>query len=418
MSEFQKMSDSRVSFSFKIEEKDIDEAKKKVMQRYRSRVSLSGFRKGKAPDHAVVGAVGLEQISFDALNEAVGEKYHDFVTTNALSPIAAPKTDFPAPGKMPMVVKVEVEIFPAIVLGDYKKLKMELPKVEIKESEVDDVIETILSDMQLGKKVDRAVKMKDLVEIDFAGKDEKGNVLPRTEAKNHRVRIGFGHFLPDLEKGMVGMKIGAEKILKVKFPKNYHAPEMAGKNVNFDVKLHTVEEISAKNLEENMLEKITGAKKTIEEFRKDVKNLITKNKTDSMKKEKVTEFYGKFVKLVKGDLPKSWIAREVDGRLEQLKASPQFQHDPEAFWKNVGKTEPAMRKEFESTSERDLRTMLGMTELVKKENVELDRDEQKQALELAQSRLGEDSKPEELDRMLEQVTYDLKIDKYLTGIMI
>lgn len=418
MADTKSLSDSRIAFSLTLEKDDIAKAQKKVLDRHRAKVNLSGFRKGKAPDEAVIGAVGINQISAEALNEALNQKYHDFVTTNKIMPVSPPKVDMDPGKELPLEVKLEVEVFPEVKLGDYKKIKIDPMKVEISEQEIDDVIETIMSDMKLGKPVDRPAKKKDAVEVDFAGKDKEGNVVPGTKAEKHALRLGFQNFLPDLEKGIEGMKPGEEKTIKVKFPKDYRATELAGKTLPFEVKLHNVTEVSAQNLEEAMVEKMVGQKKSVSDFRNDVKELITRNKTDAEKKKKREEFYKKLDKVLKAELPKSWIEKEVEGRLQHIKNAPQYQHDPEAFWKQVGKTEEALKKEFQSTAERDLRIMLGMGEVLKQENIELDADEIKKAQLLAAQRTGEKAPQEERERALQQIAHELKIDKYLSTVIL
>jgi len=296
-----------------------------------------------------------------------------------------------------------------------------LPKIKVTEKEIDDVIETILSDMKLGKEVKRAAKAKDLVEIDFRGKNEKGETILNTDAKNHKLRIGLGFMLEDLEKGIEGMKAGEEKKdIKVKFPKTYHAKEMAGKTIPFDVKLHKVEEISAKNIDEDTIAKVTGKKKSIEEFRKDLRELIIGNKTKSEKDKKLREFDQKLAKIVKVDLPESWIAAEVNAQLARLKQSPQFQHDPEAFWKGIGKTEEEIKKDFAKNGEISLKTYLGLGKILEAEKIELNKDEQAELERRVEHQLShaKDSTPEMKKRLMAQMEQSMKIDKYLESITI
>jgi len=263
-----KMSGSKVSFALVLVKKDLENAQKKVIGNYKKNLQIKGFRKGSAPDDRVLAAIGDQKLMFEGFNLALDEKYREFITKNKLRPVSAPKVDFSGMEKIPVEVKMEVEVFPEIILGKYEKLKIEQPKVVITDAEVSQLIETFLSQSGKGSVVERAAKKGDLLDVDFSGKDEKGNILPNTDGKNVKFAAGSGQFLPDLEKAYIGMKAGEEKKnVKVKFPKEYPAPEMAGKKVPFDIKLNSVSEISADKLDEKTIEEIVGRKKTVEEFR-------------------------------------------------------------------------------------------------------------------------------------------------------
>ncbi len=411
-----KLSGSKLGFSLVIEKDDLENAQKKVIANYKKNLQIKGFRKGSAPDDMVLASIGDQKLMFEGFNFALDEKYRNFVITNELRPVSAPKVDFSGMDKIPVEVKMEVEVFPEIVLGNYQKLKIEQPKIVITEAEVSQLIETFLSQSGKGSVVERAAKKGDLLDVDFSGKDEKGNVLPNTDGKNVKFAIGSGQFLPDLEKAYIGMKAGEEKKdVKVSFPKDYPAPEMAGKKVPFDIKLNTVSEISADKLDEKTIEEIVGRKKSVEEFRKDVKASIENQKMSAEKQKKITVYEDKLVKIVKIDLPVSWIENEVEMRMKKITESPQYKHDPEQFWKQVGKDEAALKKEFTKDSERNLKVFLAHAEIIKKENVKLDKAEKEKAHQIVHTRgFPEDNH----DMELEKVETELKIDKYLNGLMI
>lgn len=414
MAEFKKTSGSKVEFSLEIPESDIKVAHKAALDSFRKNVSVKGFRKGHAPDEVVIQSIGLERISYEAMNRAIDESYRKFIEENKISPVNHPAVDVKDWEKKPILVKCAVEVFPEVKIGDISKIKVSPVKVEVTDNEVDEVIATVMSDSQLSKPVDREVKKGDVVIIDFRGYGKDGEILPNTEGKEQRVRLGVGHFLADLEAGIMGMKAGEEKKkIKVKFPKDYHAKDMAGKSVPFEVKLHKVEEINIADFSNEMVKTVTGEEKSVEKFRSDLKDMITGNKAQSEKKKKAEEYQDKLVKMTKCDLPESWIQGEIESRLERIKTSPQFQHDPEAFWKQVGKTEDQLRKEFKSSAVESLTSYLALTEAVKQANIELD------DAEIAQAKHEADQAPEGVQKgqALEKAILSRKIDKFLDGVV-
>ena len=414
MAEFKKLSGSKIEFTLEIAEDAIKKAHKKAIDSFRANVTVKGFRKGHASDEAVVQSVGLERISFEAINRSIDEEYRKFIEDNKISVVSQPEVDVKDWEKKPLQVKCVVEVFPEVQLGDISKIKVSPTKVEVKDEEVEEVIKTIMSDSQLGKLVDRAAKKQDMVTIDFCAKDKDGKILPRTDGKEQKVRLGVGHFLEDLEKGIEGMKAGEEKKdIKVKFPKDYHSKDMAGRIIPFEVKLHAVEEIDPAAFTEEMVEKVVGEKKSVEKFKEDLKEIIIGNKTQSEKKKKSEEYQEKLVKMTKCELPESWIQGEIQARMGRITSSPQYQHDPEAFWKQIGKKEEDLRKEFQTSAEESLKSYLALTEAVKQANIELDEKEMNEAkLEASQS-------PKEISKgqALEKALLSRKIDKFLDGVV-
>jgi trigger factor len=228
--------------------------------------------------------------------------------------------------------------------------------------------------------------------------------------------MGMGHFLPDLEAAFKGMKAGEEKkAVKVKFPKDYHSADFAGKTVPFDIKLHTVNEIDPTALTEAQIEQITGQKQDYKALRTQVKETIEANNNKQSEKEAMDEYTKALAKVVKAELPVSWIEREVGSRLARLKQEPQYQKDEAAFWQNMGKTENEYKKDLANDGERDLLIFLGLSEIVKTEKIELDKDEMGEAHHLAHKHLqnADDHTSDAHHAEMEKATLNLKIDKFL-----
>jgi trigger factor len=416
---FKSLSHAKIAFSFSIEEADIKKAEKSVIDHFRAEVKTEGFRKGKAPDKVVVDHIGKDRLVYEALNTAVDKMYRDFIMTNKIQPVGAPKIDFSDIKKMPIEIKAEVEVFPEIIVKGYEKLKMEPLKVSVEKKEVDESIAHIMRDMKLQKTVERAATKGDLVEVDFVGKDKKGETIPNTEGKAVPFSIGSGQFLPDLEKAYEGMKAGEEKkAVKVKFPKEYPAKDLAGTVVLFDIKMNSVGEVSIDQLDETIIEQITGRKKKVEEFRQDIEKMVERNKRNEEKKKNIGAYNEKLLKITKGDLPRSWIERECEMRLEEIKQSPQYTHDPEAFWKQVGKKEEDMKKQFEKDAEANLKVFLGLSEIIKTEKIELDKDEMTKAGLIVDQRMSQQQGEGHREEELQKTVLNLKIDKYLEGLML
>lgn len=413
MADYKKMKGSKVSFTLTIEEESLKKAHQAVIQDFKQHVEVKGFRKGHAPDDKVVQQVGLHVVAREAFNHSVDKEYREFIIKNDLRPVSAPEIqspDKPAKEGEPMKLKGEVEIFPEVTISGYEKVKAEKIDTKIEEKEIDKTIGDVLNQFDQSTEVKRAAKDGDVLIVDFRGKDKKGETLDRTDGKDMKIQLGAGQFLPDLEKAYIGMKAGDTKEdVQVAFPKDYPSPDFAGKKIPFDIAVHAVKEIKTTGLTAEQLKTITGKDTTEEDFRKDVEGMIKQQKEQQAFGVSVDAYQEKLSGVVKVDLPQSWIDREVEMRLQQAQQSPQ--------WEEMKKNEEKMKKEFGTMAEKNLKVFLGLSEIVKQENVELDKDEKKLAESLVAQKL---EKNKNADQKAEQEREELnmKIDKYLRGLII
>ncbi len=419
MANYKTLPGSKIGFTLQITEEDLKKAQKSALDYFRNHVSIKGFRKGHATDDQIIASVGLQQVLIESASRALDKKYRLFIQENKINPVESPKVENFDPQKLPCDADCEVEVYPEVKLGDYKKIKLTVPKAGVTEKEIDDVIETLVSQQGLGKEVDRGAKNGDQVTIDFTGKNEKGEAIEKAKGNDIKFRLGLGQFIEGFEKAVLGMKAGEEKKdTLVEFPKNYPAKEMAGKKVPFDIKCKSVVEISAKDIDEMTIEKITGTKKTVDVFRGDVRELIKQNRGKEAKKKAVEEYQEKLAKLVTVDFPVSWIEKEIQTRLARFKENPAFRADPKAFWEEIGKTEEELKKLFRENAEMDLKVFLGFSEIIKQENIELDKDEMEKAHQIVHQRLGEKASPAQHDAEMQRIIINLKIDKYIQSITV
>lgn len=417
MAAYKKLSGSRVQFSLEITQEDLEKAEPKALEFLRQHVSLKGFRKGRIPDAVLRNMISSDQILVESATRAIDDKFKAFTKEHELRVISNPKADGFNPQKLPCKVQIEVEVYPEVNVDGYKKVKMPAIKGEVKDEEIEAVIENLIAQQGKGKEVERSAKNGDQVIVDFTGTDKEGTVLKNTEAKEVKVRLGQGHFIPEFEAMIVGMKKGDKKEKeKVKFPKDYSAKELAGNEVFFDVSCHSVQEISPAALNDKDAKEIFG-KESVEEMRKDIRSIITENKEKQARKEAYEKYRSDLAKAVKIELPPTWIVREVEHRLHQFKENPRFKANPQAFWKEFGKDEETLKKEFETFVAQDLTIFLSLSEIVKLENIELDKDEITRAMSVVDEKIKNNQLPQaHKNAEIERIELNMKIDKYLKSL--
>jgi trigger factor len=229
---------------------------------------IKGFRPGKVPAKVVRQRYG-KQVREEVLSEVLQKSYADAVTQQQLNPAGGPKIETEADAGDTFAYTATFEIMPEIVLKDLEKIKIEKPDVAIGDDDVDEMLLTLRKQKATWETVERKSADGDRVVIDFVGK-LKGEAFPGGEGKEYPVVLGAGQMLPDFEKGLLGVKADEETTFKVKFPKDYHAEDLAGKKVDFEIKVHRIESEVLPELNDEFAESFNISEGGLEKFRQDV----------------------------------------------------------------------------------------------------------------------------------------------------
>ena len=231
---------------------------------------LKGFRPGKVPPKVVKQRYG-KQVRQEVLSELMQRSYTDAVLQENLRPAGGPQIEPEEGGDSESFAYVATfEIMPEVELKDLDKLKIEKPEVTIGDKDLDEMILKLRKQKASWDEVDRPSAEGDRVIVDFTGtldgeefEGGKGTEIP--------VTLGQGQMLPDFEKALFGIKAGDEKSFKVKFPKDYHAEDLAGKKVDFAIKTHRVEEETLPPVDDSLAAAFDVTEGGIDKFIEDVK---------------------------------------------------------------------------------------------------------------------------------------------------
>ena len=230
---------------------------------------IKGFRPGKVPAKVVRQRYG-KQVREEVLSEVLQKSYSEAVTQQQLNPAGGPKIETEDENDQTFTYTAVFEVMPEIALKDLEKIKVERPDVSIGDDDVDEMMTSLRKQKATWEEVERKSANEDRVVIDFLGK-LKGEAFPGGEGKEYPVVLGAGQMLPDFEKGLVGVKAGEETTFKVKFPKEYHAEDLAGKKVDFEIKVHRVETQILPELNDEFAESFNVTEGGLDAFKKDVR---------------------------------------------------------------------------------------------------------------------------------------------------
>lgn len=290
------LSDTKVEIKVVLDKKDLAEAREKAVARMASEIKVQGFRKGKAPVSVAEKQMDENDINANALDIAIRTSVPKAFEEAKKAPLIIPNVNVTkfVPGETAEYIAT-ADILPEIKLGDYKKLKAkkDLPKVSAKE--VNEVIDNIAKAYAEKAPVKRPAKLTDEVVIDFEGKKD-GVAFDGGAAKDFKLVLGSGQFIPGFEDGVVGHEAGDRFDLELTFPKDYHNTDLAGAKTVFNVLLKQVTEVKPPKLDDEFAKKC-GPFKTMDDLKKDVKkNLEAQNEykaNDKFKDDLVRELVDK-----------------------------------------------------------------------------------------------------------------------------
>ncbi len=230
---------------------------------------IKGFRPGKVPAKVVRQRYG-KQVREEVLSEVLKKSYTAAVTQEHLIPAGGPKIETEDDNGKTFAFTATFEIMPVVKLKDLEKIEINTPDVTIGKDDIADMLLNLRRQKATWETVDRNSENGDRVVIDFVGK-LKGEEFPGGEGKDYPVVLGAGQMLPDFEKGLTGVKAGDEKTFKVKFPKDYHAEDLAGKKADFTITAHRVEAEILPELNDEFAEGFGVTEGGLEQFKKDVR---------------------------------------------------------------------------------------------------------------------------------------------------
>lgn len=289
-------SDTRVKVVVAADHAELAAAEQVALKRLAKTVKVNGFRTGHVPleivkKHADLNALAQETLDA-ALNRAVAEAF----LNNNLQVLARPEVEIKkyVPGEL-LEFTAEADVLPEVKLGDYKKLKAKKAAVNVDKKEIDEVIERIQKGLSEKKEVKRAAKIGDETVIDFVGKKD-GEAFQGGTGKDYPLVLGSNSFIPGFEDALVGLKAGDTKDVKLTFPKDYHAKDLAGQDVVFEVTVKKVNSVKLPALDDKFAAK-AGPFTSMEDLRGDIKAEITaqaeRKATDDLKDELVKQLVAK-----------------------------------------------------------------------------------------------------------------------------
>ncbi len=319
------LSSCKVKLSFTLSAEEFNAALDKAFEKQVKNLEVPGFRKGKMPRNMFEKRYGVEALYEEAINYAVNEAYVAYLEKSKLNVVNYPEldVDFKTVGKdKKLKFTLEVEVYPTVELGQYKEIEVEKETVKVGKKDIDEYIERVLKQhAELEVVEGKPLENGNTAIFDFEG-SVNGVPFEGGKAENYTLEIGSGNFIPGFEEQMVGMNIGEEKVITVKFPEDYHAADLAGKDADFKLNLHEIKSRVVPTLTDEFVSEELEIEdvKTAKDYKAFVKEVITKEKTEASENKLVDDLTNKVLENAKVEIPQGLINEEVERQVKQVEA--------------------------------------------------------------------------------------------------
>ena len=364
----EKISSNKVKLSFDIDAAKFNEAMGKAYIKVRGQVAIPGFRKGHAPRKMIENMYG-EGVFYDEAFELIfDEVYGPAIDENKLEVVDRPQVDIQQIGTgKNLQFTCEVFVKPDVTLGEYKGVEVKKEHTLVTEDDVNAEIEKERNKQAAEVSVDdRAVAEGDTVNLDYSGSVD-GVKFAGGTAEGQTLKIGSHTFIPGFEEQMVGMNIGEEKDLNVTFPTEYHAPDLAGKEAVFHVKVNSITETQLPALDDDFAKDISEFD-TLDAYKADVRAKLEAQAAERDNNAFTNAVIEKVMANATVEIPDAMVERQIDSMVRNFEARLAQQGLKLAdFMKYTGQDEKSFRNQYRDQAEKSVRANLVLEAV---ENVE------------------------------------------------
>lgn len=359
-----------------LDKESFEEAMNKAFNKNKGRFNVPGFRKGKAPRAIVQRFYGEGVLYEDAVEIICPDAYQKAIEEQTLTPVSRPEIDVKQIGSgQNFIFTAQVAIKPEVAIENYYGVEVEKAVYEVTQEDIDKEIDR---ERQANARVitieDRPVVNDDIAVIDFEG-FLNDKAFEGGKGEKHELVIGSGQFMPGFEEQLIGKNAGDETEVKVIFPADYNAADLAGKEAVFKVKIHEIKKKELPELDDEFAKDVSEFE-TLTEYIESIKKKLDDINENKQKTENESRVLRKVVELADMEIPQAMIETRIDSRIEEYSNRLQNQGMKfEEYIARMGMDIDTLRAQISSDVKNEIETHLVIEEIGKKENIEATNEE-------------------------------------------
>lgn len=365
----EKLEKSMVELQFSIDADTFKNAVSAAFKRESKKYNVPGFRKGKAPRAMIEKMYGTDIFHYDAVNDLFPAQYEEAVKAAGIEVVGAPEPEVVSMSEAEgATLKVKVAVKPEVTLGDYAGLSVTKKVKTVEDSAVD--AELARMQDRNGRLLTREGKAEngDTVDIDFEGFVD-GTAFEGGKAEHYSLVLGSNSFIPGFEDQLVGHAAGEEFDINVKFPEEYQASELAGKDATFKIKLHEVKYKELPALDDDFAKDVSEYD-TLDELKASIRKGMEENNDRQADQQVENDLIEQVVNGMQAEIPQAM----YDSRVDELVRDFEYRLSQQGlkmdmYLQYMGMTMDQLRAQFADQAEKQVKMRLAMEAIVDKENI-------------------------------------------------
>ena len=416
----EKLEKNMAKLTIEVSAEDLDKAMEKAYQKQKSRISLPGFRKGKAPRKMIESMYGKGVFMEDAVNSLVPQEYTKALGECDLEIVSQPEINVTQmePGKA-LIFTADVAVKPEVTLGDYKGVEVPKSEIAVTDEEVDaEVKKEQDKNARTVAVEDRAAANGDITTIDFEGFVD-GVAFDGGKGTDYALTLGSGTFIPGFEDQLVGANTGDHVEVKVTFPEEYQAKELAGKEAVFQCDVKKIETKEVPELDDEFAKDVSEFD-TLAEYKEDVKKKLTEKKEKEARTAKENAAVDKAIENAQMDIPELMTKTECRQMMDDFSRRMQQQGlSMEQYFQFTGQSMDKMMEDMKPQALKRIQTRLVLEKVAEAENIQPSEEEITEEIQkMADAYKMEADKIREAigESGLEQMKKDMAVQKAVTVI--
>ena len=368
----EKLEKSMAKLTIEVSAEDFDKAVNKVYLKQRSRISVPGFRKGKAPRKLIEQMYGIGVFLEDAINDMINSTYPEAAQGSEIANEISSNPDIElvqAEAGKPLIYTATVAVKPPVSLGKYKGVEVEKTDVSVSDEEVEAELSAEQEkNASYNEITDRPVADGDKVNLNFEGFVD-GVAFEGGKGEDYPLTIGSGSFIPGFEEQLVGAEIGKEIEVNVTFPENYQSAELAGKPAVFKCTVLKITEKVLPELNDEFADDVSEFS-TLEEYKADIRKNLEVKKEEKARTEKENKVIDAIIADSEIEIPEPMLKAQQEQIVDEFAQRLQSQGlNIDQYFSYIGGSREKMMEEVKDQADKRIRTRLVLEEIVKAENI-------------------------------------------------